>query len=71
MIHVHHDRSESTSAHDWHRTESKCGLKSDHCALGLVGLHQSQDDEHNSINIGKVTARFCVYALVMSPGILA
>jgi hypothetical protein len=70
MIHVYHNVSKSTSAYDCLRTESKCGLKSDHCGLGLVGLYPTQDDEHNSINIGNVAVRLCIYALVVFRDIL-
>jgi hypothetical protein len=71
MIHVYHNRSESTSAYDCLRTESKCELKSDYYALGLVGLYPTRDDEHNSIDIRNVAVRFCVYALVVFCDILA
>jgi hypothetical protein len=39
--------------------------------FGVSRVISNQDDEHNSINIGNVAVRLCIYALVVFRDILA
>jgi hypothetical protein len=70
MIHVYYNRFESTRTYDRLLAESSCWLKNDPFPLGLAGLSSFEDDKHNSINIGNVAVRFCIYVLIVLRNIL-